>query len=187
MCVSLRRGTRGDVRARRVWTLWAFIFSFTLAFASDSPLAVGKAHWLLGVVFVVGFTCFVEIQDRQMHRRDLVHIPRLRRIASSDLSFMRKADAKQRVEAINDAVSRIDRQFVPSTFGLLMNRAEVTAAEGSILASLTAASSEELNYILTNVQLALVMYKTKDHRRGASSRTALLALLCETRLTELVQ
>ncbi|POM70883.1 Hypothetical protein PHPALM_12623, partial [Phytophthora palmivora] len=173
----------------RFWTATAFMFSAAVLYIKDSPLAVGQWNSTLGLVLVFGFTSSVHYFDRFLHRQKISRRPRLKettRQLSHNL-FKYKATAEEKTQLVMECVSRIDRHYLPSTINNMINHAEVKRRELKIYRILAGAAKDELNYIMTHTQLALLFYKVKDHSRVREdqSRTLILDLLCTTRLADL--
>ncbi|KAG1685342.1 hypothetical protein DVH05_008447 [Phytophthora capsici] len=173
----------------RFWTTTAFMFSAAVLYIKDSPLAVGQWNSSLGLVLVFGFTSSVHYFDRFLHRQKISRRPRLKqttRQLSTNL-FKYKATAEEKTKLVMECVNRIDRHYLPSTINNMINLADVKRRELKIYRILAGAAKDELNYILTHTQLALLFYKVKDHSkvREDQSRTLILDLLCTTRLADL--
>ncbi|KAK1930355.1 hypothetical protein P3T76_014026 [Phytophthora citrophthora] len=173
----------------RFWTTTAFMFSAAVLYIKDSPLAVGQWSSSLGLVLVFGFTTSVHYFDRFLHRQKISRRPRLKqttRQLSTNL-FKYKATAEEKTKLVMECVNRIDRHYLPSTINNMINLAEVKRRELKIYRILAGAAKDELNFILTHTQLALLFYKVKDHSkvRADQSRTLILDLLCTTRLADL--
>lgn len=173
----------------RFWTGTAFMFSAAVLYVKDSPLAVGQWNSTLGLVLVFLFTMSVHFFDRFLHRQEISRRPKLKE-ASRQFShnlFKYKATAEEKTLLVMECVSRIDRHYLPSTINNMINFAEVKRRELKIYRILAGAGRDELNYILNNIQLALLFYKVKDHSnvREDQSRTLILDLLCTTRLADL--
>uniref|UniRef100_M4C4Y7 Phosphatidate phosphatase APP1 catalytic domain-containing protein n=1 Tax=Hyaloperonospora arabidopsidis (strain Emoy2) TaxID=559515 RepID=M4C4Y7_HYAAE len=173
----------------RFWTGTAFLFSAAVLYIRDSPLAVGQWNSTLGLVLVFGFTMSVHYFDRFLHRQEISRRPRLKK-ATRHLShnlFKYKATAKEKTHLLVECVSRIDRQYLPSTINNMLNLAEVKRREHKIFRILAGAGKDELNYVVNHIPLALLFYKVKDHSRVREdqNRTLMLDLLCTTRLGDL--
>ncbi|OWZ09163.1 hypothetical protein PHMEG_00018176 [Phytophthora megakarya] len=173
----------------RFWTGTAFVFSAAVLYIKDSPLAVGQWNSTLGLVLVFGVTSSVHYFDRFLHRQKISRRPRLKeptRQLSHNL-FKYKATAEEKTQLVMECVNRIDRHYLPSTINSMLNFTEVKRCEHKIYRILAGAARDELNYILTHTQLALLIYKVKDHSRVREdqSRTLILDLICQTRLAEL--
>ncbi|OQS05766.1 hypothetical protein THRCLA_20533 [Thraustotheca clavata] len=74
----------------------------------------------------------------------------------------------------------IDRIYLPSTINNMINMENVKEQEYKTFTVLNRAEKNDLNYIISQIPLALLLYKVKDQ-----NRTLLLQLLCENRLSDL--
>ena len=167
----------------RFWIVVTLLFTASLFFAPDSPLGFGLSHRWLAVCLMLAAALFVNHYDRQLSRTSLLRTPHLRRVSSVLLIDQQKAKDKLRI--VSDALEALDYRFV-----LLkgIRSASITAAETAIVQAFEEASPDELNYIVTNVNLSLCLYKLKDRdilvwKSGSLlSRTRLIHLLCITKL-----
>lgn len=172
----------------RFWTMTAFLFSTAVLYIKDSPLAIGRYNSSLGMVLVTSFTAGVHFLDRRIHRKEISRQSRLqRRHLSHENLFKYRAPAEEKAKLIAECVCRIDRDFLPSTINNMLNLEHVRRQEQKIYRILAGASKDELNFMVSNVKLALLFYKVKDHSRLRSdqSRTLILDLFCVKRLADL--
>ena len=166
----------------RFWSAVAALFTSSLIFAPDSPLSFGSSHPFIGAAVVLSCAVYVNHFDRELSRVSLSRVPHLRRVSSLLLVDQQQAKAKLRL--INDSLAGLDYRFV-----LLkgLRSADITHKEVAIVTTFEEASEDELNYLVTNVNLSLLLYKTKDRdvltwKAGLLSRTRLLHLLCISKL-----
>lgn len=175
----------------RFWIIVASILSGTVVFAPDSPLsALGTSFPLLGVVVVMGSAAWVHYYDRQLEREELLRAPHLRRVSSFILT--NQESTKQKLQIVQDALAALDYRFVAAK---AINQSQILEAERDIVRTLAECEREELNYILTNVNLSLLFYKIKDkdlltfnksfNNKEVQHRTRILELLAKERLADL--
>ena len=166
----------------RFWILVTVLFTASLLFASDSPLSFGLRYPVLAAAVIVGAALCVNHYDRQLSRSSLLRTPHLRRVSS--LLVVDQQRAKAQLRLINEALAGIDFKFV-----LLkgIRSSDITAKEALIVSTFEEASEDELNYLVTNVNLSLLLYKLKDSdvmtwKSSLLSRTRILHLLCISKL-----
>lgn len=93
--------------------------------------------------------------DRSLTRYQLQQrAPYLPRVGS--ISLLDRSAGKARLQALLAALDKLDFQFVGAK---LLARARISEAEAEILRLLSEATADELNYMLTNIQLPLLLYK----------------------------
>ncbi len=166
----------------RFLTLLAFVFSSCLVFIHDSPLAIG--HWSIGAgVLVVALVTFsVHTYDRHLHRLWIARVPHMSSgYASSSLLSTIVDDKLQR---INRSLGQMDNALVATNIQYLIMSNKMLELEHRVVNILQDCTTDELNYLLPRMRLALVLYKVKDHS-DAPHRTKLLDLIAATRVTEL--
>lgn len=179
---------QSDEAENRVGGMLALIASTAVFLAPDSPLGfIGRDHTILGVVLSVAIAVVVYEYDRYRTRlvmqRRAPHLPRV-----SSMSLLNVQSGKERLRQLLAALDCLDFSFVGAK---LLAQRRIGQAEAEILALLTDAPPDELNYILTNTQLAYLLYKVKDGdvmavgKTSSSTRTAILELLAIQRLHEL--
>ena len=66
----------------RFWTVVALLVSTALAYAKDSPLAIGRLNHSAGILFIVIFTLAVQYYDRKLHRLEISRMPKIKSSAS---------------------------------------------------------------------------------------------------------
>ena len=111
--------------------------------------------------------------DRLLERQELGRAPHLRRVSSFILT--NQESTKQKLQVVQDALAALDYRFVAAK---TINQQQILQAEKDIVRTLAECEREELNYILTNVNLALLFYKIKV--RGGFAHFAHRARFCET-------
>ena len=173
----------------RFWTVLALAFSSVVAFAKDSPLAVGVYSPSLGVLFVLFSGYTIHAYDRYLHRANISRTPMLRRSSSSAHKLASGGDGvpvENLLAEINHALSCIDQIVIPSTINNMINESYIMNKERDILNVLSEADPKALNFLITRVKLGLLFYKMKDHRSyQGQHRTELCELLAVTRIAEL--
>jgi len=175
----------------RFWICVALVLSSTVVFAPDSPLGgLGHACPICGVVCVIVSAAWVHYYDRLLEREELGRAPHLRRVSSFVLT--NSESTKQKLQIVQDALAALDYRFVAAK---AINQTQILEAERDIVRTLAECERDELNYILTNVNLALLMYKIKDKdlltfsksfsNKAVQHRTRVLELLARERLADL--
>jgi hypothetical protein len=150
------------------------VFS-ALFLAPDSPLALTHNIYF-GTVLVLVFSCLYYHFDRSQNRAHLEKRERyLPRVASISLS--NQSVSKARVTALQEAMDKLDFSFVGSK---LFQQNAIAETEHVIIDLVENANEEELNYMITNIKLALLIYKVKDsdamapNKKSRGTRTRLL-------------
>ena len=167
----------------RFWIIVTLLFTTSLLFAPDSPLALGLSHPLLALALILASALYVNHYDRELSRTQLLRTPHLKRVSSVLLLDQQKAKDKLRI--VSEALDGLDYRFV-----LLkgLRSAEITSREVAIVQTFEEATEEELEYLVTNVNLSLLFYKMKDRdvmtwkASTLLSRTRIIHLLCITKL-----
>lgn len=174
----------------RFWTLIAMLLTAAIIFVKDSPLYFGDKYPWLGVfvMFVVGYAA--HMWDRMAHRKAISqHVAGLRRGASAaqslvKLSALGGTSVEDQLDRISIAMSNIDQMLVPSTINNWINTTLILENEREIISVFEDAQPKMLNWLISNVKLALVFYKIKDHRNfGGQHRTELIELLAVDRVS----
>jgi hypothetical protein len=111
------------------------------------------------------FQAWVHYYDRLLEREELGRAPHLRRVSSFILT--NSESTKQKLQVVQDALAALDYRFVAAK---AINQSQILEAERDILRTLQECQRDELNYIITNINLALLMYKIKD--KGALRMTS---------------
>jgi len=150
----------------RFWCFVAFLFSTGVLFASDSPLNVGQIFPKMGFSLIFLFTFFVHQWERALTRESLgvrpEKTPKLshgftsRMFTSQDLVM----SAKEKLKRVEENLDKLD--FKIAAFKMYHQR-DILKNERDILYTLSSATTQELNYILTHVNLPLLFYKIKDN------------------------
>lgn len=133
----------------------------------------------------------VHTWDRMIHRKEMSrHVSGLRRGASAAQSLVKLnalgMSVEDQLERITLAMDNIDQLLVPSTINNFINTKFILKNEREIISVFEDAQPKTLNWLISNVKLALVFYKIKDHRnfRG-QHRTELIELLAVDRVSVL--
>ena len=177
----------------RFWTVFAMLATGTGIFVNDSPIYFGDTHPRLGLFTCVLVSYAVHMWDRWAHRKDLTRhgvSGSLRRGASAAQSLVKLnalgMSVEDQLERISLAMSNIDQLLVPSTINNFINTGFILKNEREIISAFEDAQPQTLNWLISNVKLALVFYKIKDHRnfRG-QHRTELIELLAVDRVSVL--
>jgi hypothetical protein len=128
----------------------ALVAAAAVFLSPDSPMFfVARDHLWLGIVLVALVGYLFYHHDRSLTRTQLQHrAPYMPRIPS--LALLDADAGKERLRKIVDALDRLDFAFVGTK--LIAHRA-ISEAESDIFVLLSEASSDELNYILTNAQV----------------------------------
>jgi len=170
----------------RFWTIFALLFSTALFFAQDSPVAIGKYSPSLGFVGVVLASYAMHVYDRYMHRIALSQQTKLRRSISLVHSMGdQKVTVEQLLTKINERLQDIDQPLIPSTINNFLNKRFVLKKEKEIIDIFLDCDATTLNYLVSHLKLALLIYKIKDHGFGGQHRTELIQILAVERLAAL--
>jgi len=176
----------------RFWTIFALLLTATCVYVKDSPFCFGDTR--PGFAAFLSFTIAygVHMWDRIMHRKEMGrHVAGLRRGASAAQSLVKLnlamgKSVEDQLERISLAMNNIDQLLVPSTINNFINTKFILKNEREIISVFEDAQPSTLNWLISNVKLALVFYKIKDHRnfRG-QHRTELIELLAVDRVSVL--
>jgi hypothetical protein len=170
----------------RFWTLFAFVLAFSVVFSYDSPLCVSSDHAGLGWIIIALSTYFAHIYNRHLHRVVLMRVPNINRTLSADLIDERKLNYKKKLTELRSCLTSIDNPWMSSFFINIFLLPHVVFREKQIISIFSDTTTDELNLLVSNIELALFFYKVKDHNMARQfSRSKLLNLLSETRISEL--
>lgn len=170
----------------RFWTIFAMLFSTAIFFAQDSPLAIGKYSPSLGFFGVLLSSYAMHVYDRYVHRIALSRQTKLRRTFSLASSMGdHKVTVEQLLSKINECLQDIDQPLIPSTINNFLNRRFVLKKEKEIIEIFLECDATTLNYLVSHLKLALLIYKIKDHGFGGQHRTELIQILAVERLAAL--
>jgi len=157
----------------------------------DSPIYFGDNRPGLKLFVMLAGAYGVHMWDRIMHRKEMSrHVAGLRRGASAAQSLVKLTamgmSVEDQLERISVAMTNIDQLLVPSTINNFINTKFILSNEREIISVFEDAQPKTLNWLISNVKLALVFYKIKDHRnfRG-QHRTELIELLAVDRVSAL--
>lgn len=176
----------------RFWTFYFAILVGAAIYIGDSPFCIGDTHPYLGLFIVFFFGYAAHTWDRIIHRKEMSQPPGLglkrgasaaQSLAQLNMSNMPVEDQRNR---ISECMYNIDQLLVPSTINNLINQPFIMRNEREIISIFEEANPKALNWFISNVKLALVFYKIKDHRnfRG-QHRTELIELLAVDRISVL--
>ena len=158
-------------------------------------LSVG---WSLVLAGVVGYATLNIVRAR--HKEELLNKPEvfLRRLSSGLLatsSPARRANVKETLEILSTVSEELDHEYLPGSIARFMRYSKKLLAEARIVRIFKEAgipadedddnpgfTVEEYSYIIIKCDLALILYKIKDHS-VAAHRTQLIKLLSEQRLS----
>ncbi|KAL3760315.1 hypothetical protein ACHAWU_006313 [Discostella pseudostelligera] len=175
----------------RFWTLFAMLLTSASIYVKDSPFCFGDKRPGLGLFVMLSVAYGVHMWDRMLHRKEMSrHVSGLRRGASAAQSLVKLnalgMSVEDQLERITLAMANIDQLLVPSTINNFINTKFILKNEREIISVFEDAQPKTLNWLISNVKLALVFYKIKDHRnfRG-QHRTELIELLAVDRVSVL--
>ena len=175
----------------RFWSGMAFFFACACVYSPDSPLRlrnVTALHLGVSIPIIFTFTYLVHIYDRHLRRMVLNKVPNImKRIRSADFSNMQnRLNAQQKLNMLREHLETIDHIWLSSTFQNIFLLPQVLQIEHNIITIFEEVPEEQLNFIITKVQLGRIFYKVKDHKIARRfNRTKLLELLAVTRQKEL--
>lgn len=170
----------------RFWSFISFIFTFVCVFIHDSPCYLGNYSSFLGWFIIILISFLTHTYDRHLRREKLKRVDTLKRISSSSLLNHTRNEMHKALEEVNSLLEGIDNYWLSSTFLNLFMLPKVLYNERKIISIFTEASTQELNYIVTNCHLGLLIYKMKDHKIWrVYSRTILIDTLAIHRIGEL--
>lgn len=100
-----------------------------------------------------------------------------------------KAQMEEKLEVIEHALKAVDQYLISRTVSNWFNMQKVLRLERTITNIFNVARTDELNFLVSHVTLALLFYKIKDHVLSSTkrylNRTHLIELLAVTRISEL--
>jgi hypothetical protein len=167
----------------RFWTLTALFLAIVVLFIEDSPLYF-QLHNGIKWFAVGSFTFWAHNYDRHVRRFALIKARTMKKVVNAS-EGCNEANHKVLAE-VTRLLSGIDNAWFSSTFQNLFMLPRVLYIESQIVNIFSEASSEELNYVVSNAEMGLLLYKMKDHRIARKyNRTSLLEILAKTRVTEL--
>ncbi|GAB5363207.1 hypothetical protein AAMO2058_000863800 [Amorphochlora amoebiformis] len=149
----------------RFWCAVAALFAAGVIFARDSPLGFGSWYPRTGIIIIFIFTLYVNHWERDFARRNLgarvTARKELKRRYTSALFSPELVDsARAKLKRVKNCLKLLDYKFAALK---TWNQLDILRREREILYILSTASSDELNYILTNINLPLLFYKIKDN------------------------
>eukprot|EP00466_Bigelowiella_natans_P006590 jgi/Bigna1/74371/fgenesh1_pg.28_\ len=137
---------------------------FGVLFANDSPFQIGHEYPRIAAFLIFLFVLYVNYWERALARRALgsrrLSRQMLNRFPSANFSPDLVDSARAKLRKVQDNLKRLDYKF--AAFKTWMQQ-DILKRERRIVGILSTASSDELNYILTNVNLPLLFYKIKDN------------------------
>jgi len=147
----------------RFWCLNAMIFAMGVLFAPDSPLCLGAGYPKSATALVLVFVLYVNHWERSLARRALANRSKANfqhRFPSAIFPAGLVNSARHKLQQVQENLDKLDYKFAVSK---TWNQLDILRRERRIVAILRDSSTDELNYILTNVNLALLFYKIKDN------------------------
>mmetsp|Transcript_12498 Transcript_12498/g.22700 ORF Transcript_12498/g.22700 Transcript_12498/m.22700 type:complete len:1040 (-) Transcript_12498:169-3288(-) len=172
----------------RFWCFVALLFSSGALFASDSPIYMGKTYPKTAIALVFTFVLYINHWERTLDRKALGYrlktLKRGNRCTSAIFSPHLVDGAREKLKKVREHLRRLDYKFAALK---TWNQQDILSRERSIVSILSEATTDELNYILTNVNLPLLFYKIKDNdlltparllapRRSSNPRKARLSI-----------
>jgi len=142
------------------WCVVAFVMSTTLMFAPDSPVQTPSLDPPLRSLLVLLTTLAAHLIDRSHHRNRLRALPHF----SYWEDKIGTASEDELVRILQDLLSQLDRTL-PSTLHTIFSIARFTQIEREILEIFDECSKDELNYIIVRVEMKLLAYKLKNHKK----------------------
>jgi hypothetical protein len=141
----------------RFWCLIAAALMTAIVFSPDSPLNIGYHIPSLGISAVVATALYINHRDRELVRYSLMRPPHLQRVSS--LNLIEPISTKNKLQQLIQAMEQLDFKFAGTK---VINGRQITAQEELIVNTFSLASTEELNYFVSNINLSLLFYKIKD-------------------------
>lgn len=170
----------------RFWTSMAFVLACACLYSADSPLRFPEDHPGVAFAIVVLFTFLAHNYDRHLRRLVLSKIPNIKKVRSADFPAEYRVNASEKCAEIRRLVASIDQTWMSSTILNLFFLPFVLFVEHQIVTIFAEANRDELNLIISGVELGLIFYKIKDHKiANRYNRTKLLKLLSFDRVTEM--
>lgn len=170
----------------RFWTMLAFVLARTLIFCQDSPVKFPDEHPGLAWFALMAFTFLAHNYERHLRREFLSRVTGIRKMASAEFGAENKTQAQTKIQELRKLIQIIDHPWFSSAFLNFFFLPRVLYVEHKIITMLSEANSDELNLIISSIQLALIFYKVKDHKIAQRfNRTKLLNLLFVDRVSEL--
>jgi hypothetical protein len=143
----------------RFWTMMAFILATVCLFCKDSPLRFTEDRPGLAWLIVFVFSFLAHNYDRHLHRLVLSRTPNIRRAKSALFGAENRSNAQTKVLEIRKLLTTIDHTWMSSTFLNLFFLPRVLYVERQIISVMSEANADELNLIISNIELALLFYK----------------------------
>eukprot|EP01038_Epipyxis_sp_PR26KG_P004474 gene4474-6325_t len=171
----------------RFWTFMAFLLSTTCILTCDSPLRFPSHLPTIYRWFAIIICTFLAHNfDRHLRRLVLLRVPNIKRIQSAEFPLQNRLSAHEKVEKLRSLMNQIDLPYISSTFLNIFFLPRVLYVERSIITIFNEANTDELNLIVSIIELARIFYKIKDHRiANQFHRSNLLKLLTIDRINEL--
>ena len=180
----------GFIQYSRSQIFLAISDSATVVNEDDRILSFG---WSLLLTFVVAYSTLNIVRAR--HRRELTYKPEvfLRRLSSGLLATStpeRRASVKESLHLLEECLDQLDHEYLPSSLSRFIRYSKKLLSEAKIVRIFKEAGSEggegfsqeEYSYMILKTDLALILYKVKDHN-VAAHRTQLIKILSEQRLS----
>mmetsp|Transcript_27988 Transcript_27988/g.68027 ORF Transcript_27988/g.68027 Transcript_27988/m.68027 type:complete len:1049 (-) Transcript_27988:159-3305(-) len=150
----------------RFWCFVAALFATGVLFAADSPASMGATYPRTATTLVFFFVLYVNHWERSLARKALGNrvwmqkgIENQNRFPSALFSPDLVDSAREKLRTVISCLEKLDYRFAALK---TWNQQDILRRERKIVQILSEASCDELNYILTNVNLPLLFYKIKD-------------------------
>jgi hypothetical protein len=140
----------------------AFNLAVACSFAPDSPIRLQNTS--IAWPFIIFFTFSAHNYDRHLRRIFLQQVPNIKRIKSSTFPVEYRKSAKEKVDELRRLCKCIDLVWVSSALQNLFVLPRVLYIERSIIKVFENTTPDELNIVISSIELGFVFYKIKDHR-----------------------
>ena len=173
----------------RFWSALAFVFVCAVIFG-ETPISFGYSNPALGLLVAILMSVYMYGIQRDMTRARLRRSAKLPHSASW-ASVMNMNTANAKLESVERDLSIVDVSSLAMKW-LPSRKRAILDAERRIIETFRDATQEELNYLVSNSQLALIFYKIKDrdvmrilNKNMNHHRTKILELLAVKRVSEM--
>ena len=173
----------------RFWSALAFVFTCAVIFG-ETPISFGYSNPILGMLVALLTTVYMYGIQRDMTRARLRRSAKLPN-STSWASAMNMSMANKKLESVERDLSIVDVSSLAMKW-LPSRKRAILDAERRIIETFRDATQEELNFLVSNSQLALIFYKIKDrdvmrliNKNVNNHRTKILELLSVKRASEM--
>lgn len=173
----------------RFWSALMFVFTCAVIFG-ETPISFGYSNPVLGILVAIITTVYMYGIQRDMTRARLRRSAKLPN-STSWASALNMGRANEKLETLERDLSIVDVSSLAMKW-LPSRKRAILDAERRIIATFREATQEELNFLVSNSQLALIFYKMKDrdvmriiNKKTNHHRTAILETLSILRIKEL--